>query len=170
MKALIKTAASYGHDLKVLNAVEDANDAQKGVLVDKIIQAFGENLQGKRFAVWGLAFKPNTDDMREAPSRIIIAELAKRGASICAYDPVAMDEAKRVITEPIEYASSPMEALQDADALVIITEWKEFRSPDLGEIASMLSTKRVFDGRNIFDPSLAQRAGLVYSGIGRRPV
>jgi UDPglucose 6-dehydrogenase len=170
VKALIKTAASYGHHLQVLNAVEEANDAQKSVLVNKIIKAFGDNLTGKRFAMWGLAFKPNTDDMREAPSRIIIAELVRRGATICAYDPVAMTEAKRVISEPIDYASSPMQALKGADALVIITEWKEFRSPDFEEIASALSSKRVFDGRNIFEPSLAKKAGLIYTGIGRRVV
>jgi UDPglucose 6-dehydrogenase len=168
VKALIKTAAANGHDLKVLNAVEDANDLQKTVLVKKITKAFGEQLSGLRFAIWGLAFKPNTDDMREAPSRVVITELAKRGATICAYDPVAMAEAQRVIKEPINYAHSPMEAIAGADALVILTEWKEFRSPDFEEIAKQLKTKQIFDGRNLYEPAVVRRAGLVYEGIGRR--
>jgi UDPglucose 6-dehydrogenase len=168
VKALIKTAAANGHDLKVLNAVEDANDLQKTVLVKKITKAFGEQLNGLRFAIWGLAFKPNTDDMREAPSRVVITELAKRGATICAYDPVAMAEAQRVIKEPINYAHSPMEAIAGADALVILTEWKEFRSPDFEEIAKQLKTKQIFDGRNLYEPAVVRRAGLVYEGIGRR--
>jgi UDPglucose 6-dehydrogenase len=168
VKALIKTAAANGHDLKVLNAVEDANDLQKTVLVKKITKAFGEQLSGLRFAIWGLAFKPNTDDMREAPSRVVITELVKRGATICAYDPVAMGEAQRVIKEPINYAHSPMEAIAGADALVILTEWKEFRSPDFEEIAKQLKTKQIFDGRNLYEPAVVRRAGLVYEGIGRR--
>jgi UDPglucose 6-dehydrogenase len=168
VKALIKTAAANGHDLKVLNAVEDANDLQKTVLVKKITKAFGEQLSGLRFAIWGLAFKPNTDDMREAPSRVVITELAKRGATICAYDPVAMAEAQRVIKEPINYAHSPMEAIAGADALVILTEWKEFRSPDFEEITKQLKTKQIFDGRNLYEPAVVRRAGLVYEGIGRR--
>ena len=168
VKALIKTAAANGHDLKVLNAVEDANDLQKTVLVKKITKAFGEQLSGLRFAIWGLAFKPNTDDMREAPSRVVITELAKRGATICAYDPVAMAEAQRVIKEPINYAHSPMEAIAGADALVILTEWKEFRSPDFEEIAKQLKTKQIFDGRNLYEPAVVRRAGLAYEGIGRR--
>ena len=168
VKALIKTGATNGHDLAVLNAVEDANDRQKLVLVKKIIKAFGENLSGKRFAIWGLAFKPNTDDMREAPSRIIISELVKRGASIAAYDPVAMTEAKRVIPEPIDYVDHPMQALAKADALVIVTEWKEFRSPDFEEIARELKTPQIFDGRNMYEPAVVKRAGLTYHGIGRR--
>jgi UDPglucose 6-dehydrogenase len=167
VKALIKTAAANGHDLKVLNAVEDANNLQKTVLVTKITRAFGDQLSGLRFAIWGLAFKPNTDDMREAPSRVVISELVRRGASVCAYDPVAMAEARRVIKEPITYADSPMGALADADALVILTEWKEFRSPDFEEIAKQLKTKRIFDGRNLYEPAVPRRAGLIYEGIGR---
>ncbi|NBW01924.1 MAG: UDP-glucose 6-dehydrogenase, partial [Betaproteobacteria bacterium] len=119
-------------------------------------------------AIWGLAFKPNTDDMREAPSRVIIKELIDRGASIVAYDPVAMKEAKRVITEPIDYADDPMQALTGADALVIVTEWKEFRSPDFQIMAQRLKTKRVFDGRNMYEPAVVKRAGLIYEGIGRK--
>ena len=168
VKALIKTAAANGHDLKVLNAVEDANDLQKTVLVTKITKVFGNLLSGLRFAIWGLAFKPNTDDMREAPSRVVISELVRRGASVCAYDPVAMVEARRVIKESITYADSPMGALAGADALVILTEWKEFRSPDFEEIAKQLKTKRIFDGRNLYEPAVPRRAGLIYEGIGRR--
>jgi UDPglucose 6-dehydrogenase len=167
VKALIQTASAHGHPLAVLNAVEEANDRQKLVLVHKITKALGENLSGKRFAIWGLAFKPNTDDMREASSRVIIAELVKRGASIGAYDPVAMDEAKRVIPESIDYVDHPMQALQNADALVIVTEWKEFRSPDFEEIARHLKTPQIFDGRNMYEPAVVKRAGLRYYGIGR---
>jgi UDPglucose 6-dehydrogenase len=167
VKALIKTAAAHHHDLKVLTAVEAANDAQKNVLVQKITRAFGQDLTGKRFAVWGLAFKPNTDDMREAPSRIVIHELVKRGAQIMAYDPVAMNEAKRVIQEKIDYAENPMQALTGADALIILTEWKEFRSPDFDLIAGQLKSKRLFDGRNMYNPDICAQAGLIYQGIGR---
>jgi UDPglucose 6-dehydrogenase len=168
VKALIKTAAAKGHQLRVLTAVEEANEAQKSVLVKKIVASFGENLTGKRFALWGLAFKPNTDDMREAPSRVMISALIKRGASICAYDPVAMPEARRCISEPIDYAEHPMQALNGADALVIVTEWKEFRSPDFEEIAARLASKRIFDGRNLYEPKVCRQAGLIYEGIGRR--
>ncbi|MEN3111788.1 UDP-glucose dehydrogenase family protein [Uliginosibacterium paludis] len=170
VKALIRTAAEAGQGLKVLQAVEDANDAQKMVLVDKIRARFGEDLSGRRFAVWGLAFKPNTDDMREAPSRVIIDELFRRGATVSAYDPVAMTETRRIFgDEPrLSYATRPMEALRDADALVIITEWKEFRSPDFSEIRAALKQPVVFDGRNMYDPDLPRNAGLEYFGIGRK--
>lgn len=168
VKALIRTAEQFGYDLKVLNAVENVNIIQKMVLIRKICKVFGEALKGLRFAVWGLAFKPNTDDMREAPSRVIIKELSDRGASICAYDPVAMTEAKRVISEPVDYVDDSMQALKGADALVIVTEWKEFRSPDFHEIARLLKSKRIFDGRNMYDPSVVKEAGLIYEGIGRR--
>ena len=169
VKALIKTGADSGHNLRVLNAVEDANDAQKLVLVDKVVERFGEDLSGKHFAVWGLAFKPNTDDMREAPSRVIIAELFRRGATVTAYDPVAMPEARRVFGEDarLVYAERPMQALDDADALLIVTEWKEFRSPDFDAIKAKLKSGIIFDGRNIFDPALPRKAGLTYLSIGR---
>lgn len=169
VKALIQTGAQNGQDLKVLQAVEDANDAQKLVLVDKIVRRFGEDLTGKRFAVWGLAFKPNTDDMREATSRVVLAELFRRGATVTAYDPVAMDEARRIFgDEPrLAYAESPMGALAGADALVIVTEWKEFRSPDFDRIKAALKAPVVFDGRNLYEPSLVQFSGLDYQAIGR---
>jgi UDPglucose 6-dehydrogenase len=167
VKALIKTAAERGHGLQVLGAVESANEDQKSVLVNKIVKAFGENLSGKRFALWGLAFKPNTDDMREAPSRVIIEALLARGASVCAYDPVATDEAKRVLGSRIDYAARTNDALKGADALVIVTEWKEFRSPSFDVMAQELKSKRVFDGRNLYDPAMLAQYGLVYEAIGR---
>ncbi|PLK48247.1 UDP-glucose/GDP-mannose dehydrogenase family protein [Uliginosibacterium sp. TH139] len=170
VKALIQTAAGAGQGLKVLQAVEDANDAQKLVLVDKIVRRFGEDLAGKHFALWGLAFKPNTDDMREAPSRVIIHELFKRGATVTAYDPVAMDETRRIFGDDsrLSYASRPMQALQGADALVIVTEWKEFRSPDFEAIKATLKSPAIFDGRNMYDPALPRAAGLEYEAIGRK--
>jgi len=169
VKALIRTASESGRDLKVLQAVEDANDAQKQVLVDKIVKRFGDDLAGKRFAVWGLAFKPNTDDMREASARVLIGELLSRGASVTAYDPVAMNEARRVFgDEPrIAYAENPDEALVGADALAIVTEWKEFRSPDFARIASTLKTPVIFDGRNLYEPRIVREAGIDYQPIGR---
>jgi UDPglucose 6-dehydrogenase len=169
VKALIRTAADTGRDLKVLQAVEDANDAQKQVLVSKIVRRFGEDLAGRRFAVWGLAFKPNTDDMREASARVLIGELLARGASVTAYDPVAMTEARRIFgDEPrISYADNPDAALVGADALAIVTEWKEFRSPDFARIASTLKTPAIFDGRNLYEPKVVRDAGIDYQPIGR---
>jgi UDPglucose 6-dehydrogenase len=169
VKALIRTASENGRDLKVLQAVEDANDAQKQVLVDKIVRRFGEDLSGRRFAVWGLAFKPNTDDMREASARVLIAELLARGATVTAYDPVAMTEARRIFgDEPrIAYAENPDAALLGADALAIVTEWKEFRSPDFARLANTLKTPVIFDGRNLYEPKLVRDAGIDYQPIGR---
>jgi UDPglucose 6-dehydrogenase len=169
VKALIRTAAETGRDLKVLQAVEDANDAQKQVLVQKIVRRFGEDLSGLRFAVWGLAFKPNTDDMREASARVLIGELLARGATVTAYDPVAITEARRIFgDEPrISYAENPDAALVGADALAIVTEWKEFRSPDFARIASTLKTPVIFDGRNLYEPRVVRDAGVEYQPIGR---
>ncbi|WP_341675411.1 UDP-glucose/GDP-mannose dehydrogenase family protein [Niveibacterium sp. SC-1] len=169
VKALIKTGTDAGHDLKVLTAVEAANDRQKTVLVDKIVARFGEDLSGKRFAIWGLAFKPNTDDMREATSRVVIEELFSRGATVTVYDPVAMDEARRIFRDEarLAYARTPMQALEGAEALVIVTEWKEFRSPDFERIKSVLNSPVVFDGRNLYDPKLPRSFGLEYMPIGR---
>ncbi|MBS0352322.1 MAG: UDP-glucose/GDP-mannose dehydrogenase family protein [Proteobacteria bacterium] len=169
VKALIKIAAQAQVDVRVLTAVEEANDAQKLVLVQKIIKRYGPDLSGMRFALWGLAFKPNTDDMREAPSRIIVEELLKRGATVAAYDPVAMQEAERVIGDQkgLSFAGRPNSALDDANALVIVTEWKEFRSPDFELIKSRLHNPVVFDGRNMFDPSFMRAAGFEYYPIGR---
>ena len=169
VKALIKTASDEGQDLKVLKAVEAANDHQKHVLIEKVTRRFGENLAGKHFAVWGLAFKPNTDDMREATSRVVLAELFQRGATVTAYDPVAMPEAQRIFgDEPrLTYAENPMGALDGADALLIVTEWKEFRSPDFDRIKATLKSPVVLDGRNLYEPGLVQQFGLDYEGIGR---
>ncbi|MBK6630914.1 MAG: UDP-glucose/GDP-mannose dehydrogenase family protein [Betaproteobacteria bacterium] len=169
VQALNRTARDAGGDLRVLNAVEAANEFQKGVLGHKIVGQFGETLSGRRFAIWGLAFKPNTDDMREAPSRRVIADLLARGANVSVYDPVAMDEARRIFgAEPrIDYAESPADALQGADALVIVTEWKEFRSPDFDEMKRRLKAPLVFDGRNLYDPAAMRAAGIDYFAIGR---
>lgn len=169
VKALIKTAASAGQQLKVLKAVEDANDAQKLVLIEKIVKQFGEDLSGKHFALWGLAFKPNTDDMREATSRVVLEELFRLGATVTAYDPVAMTEAKRIFGDDsrLMYSKTPLGALEGADALVIVTEWKEFRSPDFQKIKETLKNPIVFDGRNLYEPELVRSFGLAYSAIGR---
>jgi UDPglucose 6-dehydrogenase len=169
VKALIRTAADHGYDLKVLNAVEDANELQKLVLIEKIEKRFGKDLSGMRFAMWGLAFKPNTDDMREAPSREIIKELAARGAKVVAYDPVAMTEAERIFGEEpaLSFAGRPRSALDDADALIIVTEWKEFRSPDTEAFKARLRNPVVFDGRNMYDPAQMARMGIEYYAIGR---
>ena len=169
VKALIRTAADTGRGLKVLQAVEDANEAQKQVLVQKIVRRFGEDLGGRRFAIWGLAFKPNTDDMREASARVLIGELLARGATVTVYDPVAMTEARRIFgDEPrIAYAENPDAALVGADALAIVTEWKEFRSPDFARITNTLKTPVIFDGRNLYEPKVVRDAGIDYQPIGR---
>ena len=169
VKALIHTAQSIGFEPEVLLAVERRNEAQRRVLPERIVAHYGGTLKGKTIAVWGLAFKPETDDMREAPSRVIIAELFRRGATVTAYDPVAMTEARRVFGEDarLRYAERPMQALDDADALLIVTEWKEFRSPDFDVIKAKLKSGIIFDGRNIFDPALPRKAGLTYLSIGR---
>jgi UDPglucose 6-dehydrogenase len=170
VKALQHAATALGRPLGILGAVEAANDAQKLRLVEKIVARLGEDLSGHRFALWGLAFKPNTDDMREAPSRAIIAALVERGARIVAYDPVAMPEAQRLYGDVawLAYAKSPMDAVKGADALVVVTEWKEFRSPDFGTLSGALKQPLVFDGRNLYDPAHVRAAGLEYFSIGRR--
>ncbi len=169
VRALVKTGQSVGIDLGILGAVESVNDRQKQVLVDKIVARFGSDLSGRRFAVWGLAFKPGTDDMREAPSLVVIKGLTERGATVCAYDPVAVDEARRRMPDwpNVDYGSTSDAAARGADALVIVTEWREFRGVDLSELARQLKSPVVFDGRNIFDPVLAAEAGLELHGIGR---
>ena len=169
VKALVRAAHDTGMDLKVLNAVEAANDRQKMVLVDKVIARFGDDLSGKQFAIWGLAFKPNTDDMREAPSRVIIEELARRGATVKAYDPVAMTEAKRVLghVAGLSFVESQAAALAGSDALIIVTEWRQFKSPDFEQMRGSLKQPVVFDGRNLYDPSLMKELGIEYRGIGR---
>ena len=170
VKALIKTAKDVaGFDLKLLKAVEEVNDLQKYVLPKKIKKQFGDNLKGKHFALWGLAFKPNTDDMREASSRVLINELIKAGASITAYDPVAMDEAKRIFKDEksLSFVDTQEEVLKNADALIIVTEWTEFRSPDFALIKSSLKTPMIFDGRNLYDPKAVRALGFNYYPVGR---
>jgi UDPglucose 6-dehydrogenase len=167
--ALLRTAHENGLQLKVVSAVDEANERQKGVVADKIARRFGQDLKGKRFALWGLAFKPNTDDMREAPSRVIIAELLKRGAAITAYDPVAMTEAKHIYEKEkaVSFADNAMAALQGADALVIMTEWKAFRSPEFDAVKAALKSPVIFDGRNLYEPSVVASHGIEYFPIGR---
>jgi len=171
VKALLSTAASHGNGkLKILAAVEEANEYQKGVLGRKIHTRFGDDLTGRHFAVWGLAFKPNTDDMREASSIILINGLLDAGATVTAFDPAAMEEAARVFGDRkgLTYAPEPMAALENADALAIVTEWTEFRSPDFDLIKEKLNHPLIFDGRNLFEPRRMKEEGIEYFGIGRR--
>jgi UDPglucose 6-dehydrogenase len=177
VQALERTARAYDQELLILRAVEQVNDRQKHVLGDKIAARFGANLSGKHFAIWGLAFKPNTDDMREASSRVLLGQLLRSGASAAVYDPVAMPEARRVLAldfedDPaafarIRFVDGPMDALADAQALVIVTEWKAFRSPDFAALKKQLKVPVIFDGRNLFEPHVMSAAGFEYHGIGR---
>lgn len=166
VKALIRTARENGHEMRILEAVEDVNDDQKMVMSKKVIRHFGEDLKGKTFAVWGLSFKPKTDDMREAPSVVIINELLKRGAQVRAYDPVAMEEAKHQLHDTITYAKDQHDALLDADALLLITEWPEFRMPNFGVVKKLLKGHVIFDGRNQYDRHELREMGFTYYGIG----
>jgi UDPglucose 6-dehydrogenase len=163
--ALIHVARDAGFEPDLLTAVRDRNAEQKHVLVEKVVGHFGEDLAGRTFALWGLAFKPDTNDMREAPSRVIMEALWQRGATVRAYDPAAMDECRRIYGERGDLAlvSTRDAALQGADALIVATEWKAFRSVDYAALAPRV----IFDGRNVFDPAAARRAGLTYYGIGR---
>jgi len=177
VQALKRTGQDAGRPSRILEAVEAANEAQKQVLVDKLVTRFGEDLSGKRFALWGLAFKPNTDDMREAPSRVLIQQILERGGAITAHDPIAIDEAKRVMAidhadhperlARIAYADTPEGALEGADALVIVTEWKAFRSPDFDAMQTKLKARVIFDGRNLYDPERFASYDLDYVPIGR---
>jgi UDPglucose 6-dehydrogenase len=170
VKALLHSAEGVGEPLHVLGAVERANERQKHVLVDRIVERFGEDLHGRLFALWGLAFKPDTDDLREAPSRVVVAALVRRGARVVAHDPVAMDEARRVFAmdaAQLEFAPTPNDALEGADALIIVTEWKHFRSPDFARMKQLLKQPVVFDGRNLFNPRTVRNAGIEYHPIGR---
>lgn len=169
VKALIASGRENGHAMRVLSAVEDANEAQKQRLVEKVVARFGEDLAGRRFALWGLAFKPNTDDMREAPSRVIVNELTRRGAVVTAYDPVAMPEAARTMSDiaGFGFADDMMSPLAGADALLIATEWKAFRSPEFDEMKRLLKQPLIFDGRNMYDPAWVREQGFDYHAIGR---
>ena len=176
-RALIQTALDCGSQMKVVSAVENVNDHQKTLLVSRVIQSFGEDLSGLKFAIWGMAFKPNTDDMREAPSLVIIEELLKRGAQVCAFDPLAALEglealshgiANRNDLERFTLAETSYEATQDADALLVVTEWKTFHHPDFEVLKQRMNNAYILDGRNLYDPQMLQDLGFAYQGIGRR--
>lgn len=177
-RALVQTAAQRGLRMRIVEATESVNSEQKTILVRRVVEAFGDDLRGLRFAVWGLAFKPNTNDMREAPSRAVIAGLLQRGAEIAAYDPIAMDDARRALGEDlaatpdaiqrVHFVGHPLDALDGADALLLITEWKCFQNPDFQAITRRMRRPIVFDGRNIYDPEQMQENGIPYRGIGRR--
>ena len=167
VKALIKTAEEAGLDLRVVKAVDEANQAQRRVLVPRIAAHLG-TLKGKVIAVWGLAFKPRTDDMREAPAAAVIDGLLEAGASVRAYDPKAIDVARRVYGDRIHFCKRSYEAVEGADALVVATEWNEFREPDFGRVKSLMRQPAVFDGRNIYNPQVLREMGFHYEGIGRR--
>ncbi|MDD1622066.1 MAG: UDP-glucose/GDP-mannose dehydrogenase family protein [Methylococcaceae bacterium] len=169
VKALERTARDYGYHAELLSAVENVNDRQKHRLFEKICAHYPDGVKGKVFALWGLAFKPNTDDMREAPSRVLLEALIEAGASVQAYDPEAMHEAQRIYGDKagLAYCEKQPETLRNADALIIVTEWKQFRSPDFEQLGQQLSDKVIFDGRNMYEPRLVKQAGLQYYAIGR---
>ncbi|MGE5400346.1 MAG: UDP-glucose dehydrogenase family protein [Ignavibacteriales bacterium] len=170
VNALIKTSCETGSSMSILEVVDKVNKEQKLVLVKKLLDHFNGNLRGRHFAVWGLAFKPNTDDMREAPSVVIIRRLLELGATITAYDPAAMKTADYYLNGSIKYSGSDYEALTGADALIILTEWNEFRNPDFELIRSKLKQPLIFDGRNIYEPEKLKKSGFSYYSIGRQPV
>jgi UDPglucose 6-dehydrogenase len=167
VQALERSARGVGYTAEILAAVEAVNGRQKSVLTGKIRRHFGARLDGRTFALWGLSFKPNTDDMRAAPSRVVIEELWAAGATVRAYDPIAMQEARRIYGDRLPLATSMEAALEGADALVIVTEWQEFRSPDFEALKGALKAPLIFDGRNLYDPALMARLGFTYYGIGR---
>ncbi|MGJ7490386.1 UDP-glucose dehydrogenase family protein [Variovorax sp. ZT4R33] len=177
IQALTRIARENGQTLRVLESVEAVNDEQKNVLTDKVFARFGQDLSSHCFALWGLAFKPNTDDMREAPSRVVIGTLLRAGARLVAHDPIAVEETRRVLQldfadapqllENISYAKSPMAAVEGADALIIVTEWKAYRSPNLERMKATMKSPVVFDGRNLYEPAIMTAAGVIYHGIGR---
>ncbi len=177
VQALVRTAADNGHRLQILEAVQAVNRMQKHVLVDKIVARYGADLTGRRFAVWGLAFKPNTDDMREAPSRVVIGALLRAGASVVAHDPVAVAQAQVALNadladqphllKNLSYAAKPVEVLPGADALVVVTEWKAYNSPNWTALKAAMKEPVIFDGRNLYEPAMLAEAGIQYQGIGR---
>jgi len=170
VKALVRTMRDFGVDASILQAVEDVNETQKRTLLDRLVDRLGEDLSGKTVAVWGLAFKPNTDDMREAPSLVTIEGLLERGARVVAHDPVAIDEARHHLGDRIEYVRTNYDALDGADALVIHTEWHPYRSPDFERMREAMRTPLVIDGRNLYDPQDMAEHGFAYVSIGRAPV
>ncbi|MDE2090171.1 MAG: UDP-glucose/GDP-mannose dehydrogenase family protein, partial [Gammaproteobacteria bacterium] len=169
VKALERTARDIGYKAELLSAVEAVNERQKHLLFAKISRRFGSELRGRTFALWGLAFKPNTDDMREAPSRALIEALWHAGARIQAHDPAAMDEARRIYGErdDLVLCKTPLDAVRNADALAIVTEWNIYRSPDFAALKSALKQPAIFDGRNLYDPALLAQEGFEYYAVGR---
>jgi UDPglucose 6-dehydrogenase len=169
VQALIKTSEEYHYDFKILKSVEAVNHAQKHTIIKKMEAYFGgsEKLKGKRFALWGLSFKPNTDDIREAPSLVVIEELLKRGASLAAFDPEAIENVRKLYNGKIIFTASQYDALVDADALIIVTEWNEFRNPDFNKIKRTLKEPLIFDGRNVYDIEKMKQLGFKYFSIGR---
>jgi UDPglucose 6-dehydrogenase len=168
--ALVHTSDENGYDFQILKAVENVNSVQKSVLVEKLLQYFKNRIRGKQIALWGLSFKPNTDDIREAPSLVIIKQLIKRGATVRVHDPVAMTEVKKKIGATVKYFENSYETLKGADALLIVTEWNEFRRPDFERMKKNMKNALIFDGRNIYDPSIVAEKGFEYFSIGRTPV
>ena len=177
-KALINTAKAYGQHMSVVSSTEWVNERQKTILVDRLLQRTGDDLSGYKIGIWGLSFKPNTDDMREAPSRVVIRQLLERGASVCAFDPVAGEQAMMALNDDLgmhsdlmqrfELAASDMQALENADALMILTEWKNFHNPDFEIIKSLMRKPFVLDGRNLYNPEALSEMGIAYQGVGRR--
>jgi UDPglucose 6-dehydrogenase len=169
VKALAKSSKETGYDFRILDAVMKVNEVQKLHLLPKIKKYFNNNLQGRTFAVWGLAFKPNTDDIREAPALYMIDALLKEGAEVHAFDPEAMNNAKQALGDKIRYAENQYECLEGADALIISTEWNEFRTPNFLKIVTALRSKVIFDGRNLFETAAIKELGFYYESIGRAP-
>jgi len=170
VQALVKSADEHKYDFKILNSVIEVNETQKKVLFEKVDKFYNGELAGKRFALWGLAFKPETDDIREAPALYIIDELIKAGASIIAFDPEAMENVRNVVGNKISYAADHYSALHGADALLIVTEWSLFRTPDFDQVGDLLKTKTIFDGRNLYDLEKMQECGFYYNSIGRKVI
>jgi UDPglucose 6-dehydrogenase len=170
VQALAKTSSDFDYDFRILTSVMDVNHAQKTRLIPSIMAYFGNDLKGKKIAVWGLAFKPYTDDIREAPALENITALLEAGASIKAYDPEAQNNVRKILGDSIEYGSDLYDTVEGADALLVVTEWPEFRTPEFDRIASLLKNKVVFDGRNVFEPEQMQELGFEYYSIGRLPV
>lgn len=168
VKAIIKTARDHGYELNVVNAVEKANEYQKNIIFNKMAKLFNNKFSNKTIGIWGLSFKPKTDDIRESSSIYLINKLLKEGASVKVYDPAAMDETKKQLGDSIEYAGDPYDALMGADAMVLMTEWSEFHLPDFAQMAAIMKGKVIFDGRNIYDPAEIKKLGFRYFGIGRR--
>jgi UDPglucose 6-dehydrogenase len=172
VKALAQTAALAGYQTRILKAVDEVNKSQKLSLIDKIVSRYGDDLSGKKFSIWGLAFKPNTDDLREAASLAVIEGLNRRGAAVSAYDPVAIPQAQKIFSgnKQISFSAGLYDGLDNSDGLIVVTEWKQFRNPDYDQIRTMLREPVIFDGRNVFDPGIVCQHGLDYYSVGRAPL